>query len=235
MSTVKNDEERRLTTTSFALLGQLSLRPWSTYELAQQKVRYFRYVWPRAESAIYREVKRLADDGLIVGTRECTGKRPRTVYSITDAGLEVLRDWLDTPVSPLAMEFEGMIRLFVAQVGTTDQIITAIERVQEDARQMLDFGGEVKLEYLEGRGALQDQVYVRVHAIDFFISLLNMVDDWTNRTLDEMRAWDSRSLDEKNKRALEILASISVPTPDTSTDETPVAPQTQTYRRHRTS
>ena len=229
------EEERRLTTTSYALLGQLSLRPWSTYELAQQKVRYFRYVWPRAESAVYREVKRLANDGLIEGTREQTGKRSRTVYSITDAGLEELKAWLDTPVSPFAVEFEGMIRLFVAQIGTTDQIIAAIEQVREDAGQMLDFGGEVKQEYLEGRGALQDQVFIRVHAIDFFISLLNMVDDWTNRTLEEMRTWDSRSLEEKNKRALEMLASIPVRTPNSSTNETPVAPQTQTRRRRGTA
>jgi DNA-binding PadR family transcriptional regulator len=192
-------------------------------------------VWPRAESAIYREVKRLADDGLIEGTREYTGRRPRTVYTITDAGLEVLKAWLDTPVSPLALEFEGMIRLFVAQTGTTDQILGTIEQIREDARQMLDFGGEVKLEYLEGRGALQDQVYIRAHAIDFFISLLNMVDDWTNRTLEDIRTWDSRSLEEKNERALEILASIPVPTPDTSTDETPIAPQTQTRRTRRTA
>jgi hypothetical protein len=125
------------------------------------------------------------------------------------------------------MEFEGMIRLFVAQIGTTDQIIGAIEQVREDAKQMLDFGGKVKLEYLEGRGALQDQVYIRVHAIDFFISLLNMVDDWTDRTLDEMQAWDSRSLQERNARALELLASVPVLTPDTSTDETPIAPKSQ--------
>ncbi|MEN8235738.1 MAG: PadR family transcriptional regulator [Actinomycetota bacterium] len=235
MSTVTNDEERRLTTTSYALLGQLSLRPWSTYELAQQKVRYFRYVWPRAESAIYREVKRLAADGLIKGTRERTGRRSRTVYSITDAGLEELKAWLDTPVSPFAMEFEGMIRLFVARIGTTDQIVAAVEQVQEDARQMLDFGGEVKLEYLEGRGALQDQVYIRAHAIDFFISLLNMVEDWTTRTLDEMQEWDSRSLEERNERALRILAAVPAPTPDKPTGETPIAPQTQTRRRRRTA
>src|SRR5829696_365331 len=45
----------QLTTTSYAVLAQVAVRPWSTYELAQQRVRYFRYVWPRAESAIYRE------------------------------------------------------------------------------------------------------------------------------------------------------------------------------------
>ncbi len=226
-------DHRRLTVTSYSLLAQLSLRQWSTYELAQQKVRYFRYVWPRAESAIYREVKRLAEDGLVAATREHTGKRARSVYSITETGLDALRAWIDTPVSPFAMEFEGMIRLFVAHIGSTDQITSAIEQVQDDARQMLEFGGEVKLEYLEGRGALQDQVYIRAHAIDFFISLLNMMDDWSTRTLEEIRSWDSRSLEEKNERALQILAGVPVPTPDTTTDETPVAPRTQTRRRRR--
>lgn len=224
-------KKRKLTTTSYSLLAQLALRPWSTYELAQQKVRYFRYVWPRAESAIYREVKRLAEDGLVEATRERTGKRSRSVYSITESGLDELRAWIDTPVSPFAMEFEGMMRLFVAHIGSTDQIISAIEQVQDDARQMLGFAGEVKLEYLEGRGALQDQAYIRAHAIDFFVSLLNMMDDWSTRTLREIRSWDSRSLEERNQRALEILADVAVPTPETSTHETPVAPSTQTRRR----
>jgi PadR family transcriptional regulator AphA len=55
------------------------VRPWSTYELARQRVRYFRYVWPRAESAIYREVKRLAAMGLVAAKREYVGKRPPLV------------------------------------------------------------------------------------------------------------------------------------------------------------
>lgn len=66
----------QLTTTSYAVLAQLALRPWSTYELARQRIRYFRYVWPRAESAIYREAKRLAAMGLVKPTREYVGKRP---------------------------------------------------------------------------------------------------------------------------------------------------------------
>ena len=233
MSIVSRKEERQLTTTSYALLAQLSLRPWSTYDLAQQKVRYFRYVWPRAESAIYREVKRLAGDGLVEGTKEHTGRRARTVYSITNVGLDALRSWMDTPVSPFAMEFEGMIRLFIAQVGTTDQIASAIEQVQQDAQQMLTFGGEVKLEYLEGRGALQDQVYIRAHAIDFFISLLNMMNEWAGRTLEEIQEWDARSLDEKNERALQILATVPVPVPEELADGTPIAPQAQTSRNRR--
>src|SRR6266508_3848914 len=151
MSRPRDPSPPGLTTTSYAVLAQLAVRPWSTYELARQRVRYFRYVWPRAESAIYREVKRLAAMKLIAGKREYVGKRPRTVYSITEAGRLTLREWLDTPVSPFAMDFEAMIRLFIAPLGTKEQIIGTLEQVRSDAQDMLHFGGAVRQEFLEGR------------------------------------------------------------------------------------
>jgi PadR family transcriptional regulator, regulatory protein AphA len=210
-----------LTTTSYAVLAQLALRPWSTYELARERVRYFRYVWPRAESAIYREVKRLAAKDLATAKREYVGKRPRTVYSITDLGRQMLREWLDTPVSSFAMDFEAMIRLFIAPLGTKEQIVATLEQVRDEAQEMLRFGGSVRHEFLEGRAALQDQVYIRALAVDFFVSLLHTVDDWAERTLSEIDGWQDLSSDGKNERGLEIMAQLRVPTPGEPADGTP--------------
>lgn len=231
MSRAEDHSPQQLTTTSYAVLAQLALRPWSTYELARQRIRYFRYVWPRAESAIYREVKRLAAMGLIAAKREYVGKRPRTVYSITSAGQQVLREWLGTPVSPFAMDFEAMIRLFIAPLGTTDQIVATLEQVRSDAQEMLRFGGAVKQEFLEGRAALQDQVYIRALAVDFFVSLLRTVDSWAERTLAEIEGWKDLSPDGKNERGIEIFANLPVRTPSEPTDRTPVPPRTQRRRR----
>jgi PadR family transcriptional regulator AphA len=227
MSRASDDLPQRLTTTSFAVLAQLALRPWSTYELARQRIRYFRYVWPRAESAIYREVKRLAGMRLVAARREYVGKRPRTVYSITEGGRQILREWLGTPVSPFAMDFEAMIRLFIAPLGTKDQIVATLEQVRSDAGEMLRFGGEVKQEFLEGRAALQDQVYLRALAVDFFVSLLHTVDDWAERTLAEIEGWSDLSAEDKNRRGLEIMGSLPVPTPREHIEGTPVPPRTQ--------
>lgn len=221
----------RLTTTSYAVLAQVAVRPWSTYELARQRVRYFRYVWPRAESAIYREVKRLATMGLIEANREFVGKRPRTIYSITEAGRQALREWLATPVSPFAMDFEAMIRLFIAPLGTKEQIVDALEQVRSDAQDMLRFGGAVKREFLEGRAALQDQAYIRALAVDFFVSLLRTVDGWAERTLAEIEGWEDLSPDGKYERGLEIFARLPVEIPAEPVAGTPVPPRTQTRRR----
>lgn len=126
-----------------------------------------------------------------------------------------------------------MVRLFVAPLGTTEQIIATLEQVRTDAQEMLGFGGEVKQEFLEGRGALQDHVYIRSLAVDFFISLLNTVNDWSERTLAEVKKWEDLSIDERNRRGMEIFASLPVRTPDKPSTHTPVHPSSQ--RRGRRS
>lgn len=231
MSRPRDPSPPGLTTTSYAVLAQLAVHPWSTYELAQQRVRYFRYVWPRAESAIYREVKRLAAMRLAAAKREYVGRRPRTVYSITEAGREALRQWLGTPVSPFAMDFEAMIRLFIAPLGTKQQLEATLEQVRSDAQEMLRFSGAVKQEFLDGRAVLQDQAYLRALAVDFFVSLLTTVDGWAERTLAEIQGWQDLTPDGKNDRGLEIFAQLPAPTPGERTDRTPVPPRTQRRRR----
>lgn len=204
----------RLTTTSYAMLAQVAVRPWSAYELAEQRVRYFRYVWPRAESAIYREVKRLSEMGLLHAEKEYTGKRSRTVYSITDDGKQALREWLGTPIAPYSMEFEAMLRLFIAPLGTKGDLVGTLEQVRTDTREMLQFAGEVKQEFIDGINVTQDQVYLRALAVDFFISLLNTVADWVERTLEEVEDWDDTAPSEdKNRRGLDKIREMPVRTP----------------------
>jgi hypothetical protein len=95
---------------------------------------------------------------------------------------------------------------------------------------MLAFSGAVKQELLDGRATLQDQVYLRALAVDFFISLLTTVDGWADRTLAEIEEWDDLSPDGKNDRGLQIMAQLPAPTPGEPTDRTPVPPRTQRRR-----
>ena len=221
----------QLTTTSYAVLAQVAVRPWSTYELAQQRVRYFRYVWPSAESAIYREAKRLASMGLIEGTKEYTGKRARTVYSITEAGKEALTAWLGTPVSPFSMVFEAMLRVFVAPLGTKDELTGTLKQVQADAQDMLRFGGEVKQEFIDGINVTQDQVYIRAIAVDFFVSHLNTVAAWAERTLAEIETWDDLTpTEEKNEKGLEKIRQLPVDIPSEPLTEITTPPKSQTRK-----
>jgi len=126
------------TTTSYAILGLLSVRRWTTYELAKQVQRSLNWFWPRAERKLYDEPKRLVADGLATATREHTGQRPRTVYGITEAGRAELRRWLGEPPAPRSTEFEGMVKVFFADAGTLDQLRATLGEIERDAVERLE-------------------------------------------------------------------------------------------------
>ena len=91
------------------------------------------WFWPRAERKLYDEPKRLVADGLATATKETTGKRPRTVYGITDAGREELRRWLDEPPAPPTIEFEGLVKMFFAEAGSLDQLNATLDAIAAEA------------------------------------------------------------------------------------------------------
>lgn len=198
----------RLTTTSYAILAQLALKPWSAYELAEQRVRYFQYMWPRAESGIYREVKRLAAIGLAAGEKEESGSRPRTVYSITPEGLAALREWLGSPVTRIAMEFEALLRVFMAPFGTKEQLMAVVEQVKAEADEMVEFADGIRHEYLRGAAPFQQHVHARVLTVDFLIHFLVTIQVWAERAISEIDTWDDTSPEGKVDRATGRMKSL---------------------------
>jgi PadR family transcriptional regulator AphA len=195
----------KLTVTSYALLSHLALQSWSAYELAAQRVRYFRYFWPRAERGLYNELKRLAAEGLASAEVGYTGRRQRTVYAITDAGREVLRRWLDTPLSPLALEMEALLRIFAAPLGSREQLLRTMERVREQADDLAAFNDAIAQEYIEGRAPFQREAHVRTLVVDFLTDFVSALQLWAERTATEVESWPDVAADRKLERAPERL------------------------------
>ncbi|HZU75106.1 MAG TPA: PadR family transcriptional regulator [Acidimicrobiales bacterium] len=151
-----------LTGTSYALLGLLAARTdgWSAYELAQQMGRSLRYVWPRAERNLYDDVKLLAERGLARTKQEPTGRRPRTVYSITSKGRRALREWLSRASAPLTMESEALVRVFFADHGTLDDLRRTIRGVREEAEATERAVAEMVRGYESDGGPFPERLHV---------------------------------------------------------------------------
>src|SRR5438093_8363466 len=120
-----------LTPTSYAILGLLAVKPWTTYELAQQMDRALGRFWPRAESKLYEEPKKLVAHGLARASSEMVGKRGRTVYSITAKGRRALAKWVPTPGEGPTLEFEQLIKVFFAEHGTKADLLATLAGVRE--------------------------------------------------------------------------------------------------------
>jgi PadR family transcriptional regulator, regulatory protein AphA len=148
----------QLSPTSFAILGLLSIQPFTTYELAQQMDRTLSWFWPRAASMIYEEPKKLVAAGLATSRVTFTGKRRSTVYEITDSGREALRAWLDTPAAGMRMEFEAMIKVAFADAGDVTQLRAAVREIRADAEARLAEILERSNEYAATGGPFPDRL-----------------------------------------------------------------------------
>lgn len=208
-----------LTTTSYAILGELALREWTTYELAKQMSRNVRYWWPRAESRIYEEAKRLVERGLASAERGSTGRRPRTVYAITEAGQEALRAWLERPPARgYALEFEAVLRVFFGSLGSRQALLQVIDEIGATADSILRVGSRLAEEYLAGTSAFQDQVHVRALTFDFNYGLARHMRAWALRARQEVERWDDTALQGKEERALERIRQAVAGSPGWSAD-----------------
>ena len=61
---------------SYAILGLLAIRDWTTYELARQMERGVGDIWTAARSMVYEEPKRLVRLGLAQASTETAGGAP---------------------------------------------------------------------------------------------------------------------------------------------------------------
>lgn len=102
-----------------ALLGLLSLRPMSGYDIRQLIQRSIGYFWSESYGQIYPGLKRLAAAGLVEKkTERKKGSPDRHVYSLTVEGREQLRRWLKLPVAEEVPRNELLLKLFFgAQVS----------------------------------------------------------------------------------------------------------------------
>lgn len=196
---IRRSSAPQITTTSYAILGVLAIAPRTAYELAAEMRHCFEYFWPRAGARVYAEAKQLAADGLAATSEEHIGRRRRTTYRITPAGRRALRQWLTEPPKPVALEFEALIKVYVARLGTKDDLATTLEAVGADAAFMLSVAQNVRQVYLDGCAPFQDDyVHTWVFVYDFLTDYFDMLHRWAARTAATVEEW--RDLDPDGKR-----------------------------------
>lgn len=207
---------RRTATTANAVLGLLALRPsWPIYDLTKQLRRNMRFFWPRAESRIYDEAKALVARGLATAETTSAGGRVRTTYSITDAGREAVAAWLSsTSPRPTALECEGLLRVFLLDLGSPEGVEAALDQVEADAHAILDVGRVVGAEYLAGTAPFQDQVHVRAFVFDFLSNHAMTLLDWSRRTRAALAEWPSLTHEERGVRAKALIESVRARYPE---------------------
>ncbi|MER6569267.1 PadR family transcriptional regulator [Streptomyces sp. NPDC001093] len=165
-----------------ALLGLLSDRRASGYDLLKTFETSLANVWPATQSQIYTELTKLAGSGLIAVAAE--GPRGRKEYEITDEGMAELRHWLtEVPPQPV-IRSDVLLRVFFLGVLTPEQArayltdLTDMSRAgHEQLRQLAD-----SIDWDEGNLS----VYGRI-ALEYGLRFNAMRREWAEWAAEQLR------------------------------------------------
>jgi DNA-binding PadR family transcriptional regulator len=198
-----------LTTTSYAILGLLNIQPWSGYELTQQAQRSLRYAWPKSESHLYAEPKRLTRLGLVRVSEAPAGPvRTRQVYRITAAGRRALKRWLESEPAPPQLEFEAVLRIFYADATGKDAILAALAHTRDDLRQRYAEGMTIAHAWLDGEAPFPDRLHLSALVAAFTRDLLSLMIEWTEFAEREIEGWPRTDGLGMTERTRELLQHI---------------------------
>jgi DNA-binding PadR family transcriptional regulator len=100
---------------SYEILGLVGRGGAGPHDLLRLAKRGRFFAWA-GESQYYTEPKRLARLGYLASRKEAGKTRERTVYTLTDKGLNALRDYARKPVTFTPLKSDPLLRLLICDL-----------------------------------------------------------------------------------------------------------------------
>ena len=125
-------------TSRYALLGMLSIRPMSGYDIKQAIGESIAHFWDESYGRIYPTLQQLATEGLAARKTERHNGRPdRQIYSLTLQGRQELARWLALPVREQKPRSELLLKLFFGRHLPAPQHVRHLEQCRREQLQLL--------------------------------------------------------------------------------------------------
>jgi len=116
---------------SYEILGLVGREGAGPHDLLRLAQRGRMHAWA-GESQYYTEPKRLAKLGYLAARKQPGRTRERTIYSLTDKGLEALRSYARTDVSFTPLKSDALLRLLVCDLVGEDVTRESMATLRED-------------------------------------------------------------------------------------------------------
>lgn len=196
---------KKLTATSYVLLGQLGIQPWSAYALTKHFQRsMLKNFWPRAESHIYDEIKNLASHKLATVKDEANGKRQRSIYTITRKGREAIKSWVSEPGKSRLVEWEQLAKISYADYGTKEQMLDHLQEVRVDALERVKYMYTLTCETDPPAGLIfPHRSHLGILTGELVLRELEMILAWTDWVEKEIASWPDTQYSEAGKQGYE--------------------------------
>ena len=166
---------------SYEILGLVGRTGAGAHDLLRLARRGRMLDWA-GESQYYAEPKRLARLGFLDTSKEPGKTRERTVYRLTEKGIDALRAYAQTPATFTPLKSDALLRLLIADLVGEDATRESLQALREDIadlRPRLD-------ESVASADALPHRRKYLLIVIDFLHEYLELHEDLIERVEREL-------------------------------------------------
>lgn len=154
-----------------AVLAALLEGESSGYDLAKDFDASVANFWMATPQQLYRELDRLAEQGLIQARLVHQERRPnKRLFALTDAGREAVREFTGQPPKPLAIRDELLVKVQAADAGDTPAVREFVSERLEWAAAKLQRYQRLRARVLNGRD--EDEYLAHAERIGPYLTLL---------------------------------------------------------------
>jgi PadR family transcriptional regulator AphA len=193
-----------------ALLGLLSVRPMTGYEIRHHFDRALAPWWDTPRTQIYPKLRELESRQLIEHEYVVQESKPnKRVYSPTAAGRSLLSEWLKRGISWPEMRHHMMMRLFLGHLLPADDLRALLTGYRDQTADWSARLREIEDKFAKSlSGPYQDAVFFELLSLQTLIALADFevsAADRARKALDQARDTAQPGNSELAGRLLDII------------------------------
>ncbi|WP_433678241.1 PadR family transcriptional regulator [Nocardia sp. CA-119907] len=171
-----------------ALLGLLSVRPMTGYEIGRHYARALSPWWETPRTQVYPKLRELERRGLIEKeTVIQDGKPNKQVYSIAPEGTSALTANLSEPIRGADMKHHMMMRLFLGNLLPADTMRQLLEDYRAHMTDRADALREVRAKFSASlSGPHQRSVFFELLSLEHLIAIADLEVSGTEKVLEAL-------------------------------------------------
>ena len=192
-----------------AILGLLSLRSLTGYELKKHFDSSIRHFWTVDQSHIYRVLSRLLKDGYVTSELKPQQDKPnRKIYHITPEGRDELLQWLVSgTVKSVNIREPLLVRIFFAELLSDEQVLNILREEAACSSSCLSEYEEMSLRSLKRSEKNPSRSrFFQYLTLDYGLWMTRALLDWLDISIERIARGDPDSDDWSKK-----FPSISEP------------------------
>lgn len=193
-----------------ALLGLLSIRPMSGYEIRKSYARGLAPWWETPRTQIYPKLRELQKRGLVrdeVVVQQ--GKPNKRLYAIEPAGIEALTAWLGGEIGWPDMKHHMMMRLFFGNLLPLDRFR---QQLYDYRQRMMSFAASLREAHerfsASLTGPFRKNVFFELLSLEHLIKIAELEAASTKAVLNVLDKTDGAFTIENGDQASRLLEAL---------------------------